>query len=122
MSTFGVGRTAEEIALAYERCLAAAGNERFVRLDSSNPGVGYDLEVVGTGGGTGSHFKAIEVKAWNENGHCIVSMHEIETLKKLGNLGWIYLVDVKRERVVRMIQNPFEGSAGLEPLTFKFYY
>ena len=120
MSTHSIGMDAEEIAFAHERC-KSIDKDRTVRLVSSNAEIGYDMEVLETVAGK-RQLKAIEVKAWNENGHFIVSTNEIETLRALGNSGWIYLVDVKRKRVVREIQNPFATLSDLKPITFKFFY
>lgn len=121
MNKLSIGHAAEKIAFDYEQSLSSKVQKRIVRLVSNNSQVGYDLEVIESIDGE-KKFKAIEVKAWNANGHFYITSHEIETLKKLGAHGWIYIVDVNRNRIIKMIQNPFAQSLTLEPISFKCIY
>ncbi len=121
MNSFEAGKEAERIAEMYERArLGLDRSSRFVRLVSHRTTLGYDLESRDDLTGT-SKSRFIEVKAVSNEGDIIITEREREVLTSLGDRAYLYLVNLARQTVVKVIQNPFSKTqvVNLVPCAYK---
>ncbi|MCO5113404.1 MAG: DUF3883 domain-containing protein [Bdellovibrionaceae bacterium] len=106
MNRLEIGDRAEEIALDYEFSrLKICGASKFVTLVSDNTSLGYDIESIDSVGHPVTP-RFIEVKAFGSSNTFFISKNEMERLGALGELAFLYLVDVNLGQVVHEIRNP----------------
>lgn len=102
MSRHLQGEIAEEIAIAYERL--RLGSEARVKYVGDRHGLGFDIESCDSVVSKTPRY--IEVKSVSEDGSVFLTERERVNLMALGRSAWLYAVDTKLRRVVKMIQDP----------------
>lgn len=105
---FELGKEAEEIAFYHEIARLGGGKmaKMLVKDVSQDVTLGYDLESFDQPD-IDSQPRFIEVKKIGSDGSIMISAHEISQLTLFGERAFIYMVDIRLGRVVRIIQNPF---------------
>jgi hypothetical protein len=101
-----IGLMAEIIAAEHERARLGVGDDsKYVNVVSGNPFLGYDIESVESIT-LPLVPRYIEVKAYGSSNSFFISRAELDRLKTLGDMAFLYLVDIKSGRVVHEIRNP----------------
>lgn len=113
------GRTAENVALAYERLRLGAKRANQVRYVGDRRGLGYDIQSCEHKDSDLPRF--IEVKALTKDRKFFLTEGERKNLSKLGDRAWLYVVDIDGSRVIRLIQNPLKAIGALSnSMIYKF--
>lgn len=122
MGPLDIGKMAERIAFEYEVCFAKPHLKHLVRDVSQQTALGYDIEAIEETEDGIKVLKAIEVKTWNKEGYFFITQNEVQTLRRFGENGWVYLVDIYHKKVVRKIRNPVKTTGVLVPTQFTYNF
>lgn len=104
MSRASNGAIAEEIAIAHERLRLNMADRSVPKYVGNRRGIGFDIQSVNSDEDNAPRF--IEVKSVTERGTLFLTKREILNLRALGSFAWLYLVDIRKKRVVKVIQDP----------------
>lgn len=116
-----IGRRAELIALRHERLrLGVDETSPVVRDVAAQTLLGYDIESQDAPDRSAA-ARFIEVKAQDRDGNVVITEREIKVLTTLGSKAFLYVVDLRADKVNKIIQDPFgpHQRVQLSPNTYK---
>lgn len=98
------GQLAEKIALIFEKLRIGKAADKTIRFVGNRRNLGFDIQSTNSEEDKTPRF--IEVKSLTDSGHIFVTERERINLKALGKNAWLYVVDTKVSKVIRLIQDP----------------
>lgn len=104
MSRIISGRAAEQLAMTYENLRLSKSRILKPKYVGDRRGLGYDIESYNSENDPSPRY--IEVKSSSFEGSVFFTERERINLLALGKAAWLYIVDVQKRKILKIIQDP----------------